>query len=812
MRYRGLGEVGLLLVSGAGLLLALTRTGSDLGMVLWWLALVLVGVLAPGWVAVRAVRGGRVAATDLGWAGPTGLALALVTWLLAHLVGQRLPSLVVGPVLVAGLLALPATRRRVLGHRADDDEGASGSWPARAWATLAVLVLVAVRWVWVGGLALMPPRPTATYELWNADVLYQTALTGELRRELVPGYPMVDGEPLGYHWFFHALAAQLSGTGVDDLDIATRVLPATLVVLLLLLAAAVGHQVVGHWSGGIGAAAALAVVRPMVVDTWVQPPILAVPNYWQLSPTAALGWVFGLATVGTLLAVLRRARSDRAAPTVLVPLFAVGAAGAKSAQLPVIICGVGLAGLAILVGEWRRRSTGRGRITASARRYALYLGLLALITALAVLFLYPGSYGLRFTPSFWPQFERTLVLGRPEGSAWAEVAAVVVSFIRRWAPTLFPALGLLVLVRRRPGDPAGWLGIGTLVGGVLAALTFRHPSGSQYYFAIAALPIGYALSGAGIGCWVRDELAARRESAIGAGADVADADVADATPGTLRDRWSRVRGPVLLAGVVAAGGLLVVLVVRRFLRSGGRRPTALTRPHGEAEAITAWFTPTLGLLVGLGLVVTLAWLLRRRSSVPVVRGTWVALLALAVAAGGVRALAPALSPFKHLRVATSPSAATDRDHRPALTPALFDAGQYLRLHASPGDVVATNRVYNGVSASGRPDNRDFSVSAFSGLRTDVGGYGYAPRVLQLDTPGQSYVAAPFWDQPRLDAELALVKNPTAENLASAYRTRGVRWLVADERSGPVSPQLATLTDLVSRTDGVWLARLRAPSG
>ncbi len=806
MRYRGLGEAGLLLVSGAALLLALTRTGSATGMTLWWLAVVLLGVLLPGWVAVRAVRGGRVAATDLGWAGPTGLVLALLTWLLAHLVGLSLPSLVVGPVVAAALLAVPVTRRRVLG-RGEADEVAAGSWPLPAWATLAVLVLVAVRWLWVGGLALMPPRPTATYELWNTDVLYQTALTGELRRELVPGYPMVDGEPLGYHWFFHALAAQLSGTGIDDLDIATRVLPATLVVILLLLAAAVGHQVTGHWSGGLGAAAALAVVRPIAVDTWVQPPIVAVPNYWQLSPTAGLGWVFGLASVGALLAVLRRGPSDRFAPALLLPLFAIGAAGAKSAQLPVVICGVGLAGLAVLVGEWRRRADGSGRLATTARRYGLYLGLLAVITALAVLVLYPGSYGLRFTPAFWPQFEQTLVLGRPQGSTVAEIVAVVVSFVRRWAPTLFPALGLLVLVRRRPRDPAGWLGIGTIIGGVLAALTFRHPSGSQYYFAIAALPIGYVLSGAGIASWLRDELAARKESA---GRQEATATGTPVGHESFRDGWRRVRARVLLVGAVAVGGLLVVLVVRRFLRSGGRRPSAITRPHGELEAIAAWFTPTLGLLVGLAALVTAAWLIRRRSSVPLVRGTWIALLAVAVAAGGVRALAPALSPFKHLRVATSPSAATDRDRRPAVTPALFEAGQYLRLHAAPSDVVATNRVFNGVSASGRPDNRDFAVSAVSGLRTDVGGYGYAPRVLQLDTPGQSYVVAPFWDQPRLDAELALIKSPTAENLANAYRTRGIRWIVADERSGQVSPQLATLTDLVSRKDGVWLARLRTP--
>ncbi|MGO4596522.1 hypothetical protein [Terrabacter sp. 2RAF25] len=804
MRYRGLGEVGLLVVSGAGLLLALTQTGSDPTMTLWWLAVVLVGVLLPGWTLVRAVRAGRVAATDLGWAGPTGLALALVTWLVAHLVGHSLPTLVVGPVVAAGLLAVPATRNRVLG-RVGTEGDAAASWPAVAWASLAVLVLAAVRWLWVGGLALAPPKPTPTYELWNTDVLYQTALTGELRRQLVPGYPMVDGEPLGYHWFFHAVAAQLSGTGIDDLDIATRVLPATLVVLLLLLAAAVGQQVVGHWSGAVGAAAALAVVRPISVDTWVQPAITAVPNYWQLSPTATLGWVFGLALVGCLVAALRRAPSDRSAPAVLLPVFALGAAGAKSAQLPVIICGLGLAGVVVLAGEWRRR--GHGQLSSVARTYLLQLGTLVVITVLAVLFLYPGSYGLRFDPAFWPRFEKSLVLGRANGSTAAEVAAVVVAFIRRWTPTLLPAFGLLVLVRRRPSEPAGWLGIGTLVGGILAALTFRHPSGSQYYFVIAALPIGYALSGAAVGGWVRDELAARRAGAMTESNEPAPPPVR----ATLTARWRDVRGRALISLAVAAGGLAVVLVVRRLLRSGGRRPAALAQPHSDGRALTAWFLPTAGLLVGLVLVVTLAWLIRRRSGVPVLRGTWIALLVLAAAAGGVRALAPALSPTKNPRVATSPAATTDAGRRPAVTPALFEAGQYLRLHADPSDVVATNRIYNGVSAAGKPDNRDFSVSALSGLRTDVGGYGYAPRMLQQDRPGQGYVVAPFWDQPRLHAELALITKPTAEALSAAYRTRGVRWIVADERSGPVSPQLATLTELVSHSDGVWLARLRAPS-
>src|SRR5262249_28598036 len=141
---------------------------------------------------------------------------------------------------------------------------------------------------------------------YDQDLLYQTALTGEARRSLMPGYPMVDGEPLGYHWFYHAVAAQLGGSGLHDLDVVTRLLPSTLVVVLVLLAAAVGHQVVGNAAGAAGAALAIALSRPIATDQWSPTAVQALTNYWQLSPTANLGWVFGLATTGCLVAVLRR--------------------------------------------------------------------------------------------------------------------------------------------------------------------------------------------------------------------------------------------------------------------------------------------------------------------------------------------------------------------------------------------------------------------------------------------------------------------------------------------------------------------------
>jgi hypothetical protein len=659
-----------------------------------------------------------------------------------------------------------------------------------------VIVLATVRWMWVAGLHDVAPRPTATYQSYYQDLLYQTALTGELRRSLSPGYPMVNGEPLGYHWFYHAVAAQLSGTGLDDLDVVTRLLPATLVVLLVLLGAAVGRQVTGHWSGGVGAAAGVALVRPAAADTWGSNALVPVPGYWQLSPTADLGWVLGLALVGCLLAVLRRSQRDSLAPAALLPLFAIGAAGAKSAQLPVILCGVGLAGLVVLGRQWRRSRHGDGDLSGLrpvAIRYAACLGLVAATSAFAVLVIYPGSYGLRLDVAAWPAAQASMLYGTSDVGPAAQALAFVVGIVRRWGPTFLPALGLVVLVRRRPGDPTGWMGIGMLVGGVGAAMLLTHPSGSQYYFPIAALPIAYALSGAGIGAFVRAELTTR-----------------GAAPTESRGRESLLRPAVI--GVMVLAAALGAVAVRRLVPSGGRRPSISAAAQlDRAQTALTWVTPPLEMLAVVTVVATLAWLVRRRTGSGHDRGGWMALVAIGGFAAGAFAVWTALDPVQLPGPTGSVVATTVRTSRPAVTPALFEAGQYLRRHADPADVVATNRIWNGrATATGLRDNRDFAVSALSGLRSDVGGYGYAPRMLEEATPGVPYVVAPFWDPPRLNAELALIERPTAEGLASAYRTQGVRWIVADERSGPVSGELSRLTDVVSHADGVWLARLRPP--
>lgn len=784
----------VLFVAAGGLALAWITTGSAPSVVGWWLAVVGLGVLLPGWALVGCLRGSGPSVTDLGWSGPAGVVVALLTWLLGHLVGVALPSLVVGPVVAVTLLAVPPTRRRIAGTSLAGTSPPLGrtSWPLGVWVVLAAALLLVVRWMWVGGIASTAPVPTAQFQLYHQDLLYQTALTGEARRSLEPGYPMVAGEPLGYHWFFHALAAQLGGSGLHDLDVVSRLLPATLVVLLTLLAASIGQQVVGHWAGAVGSVVAIALVRPISADPWPQGPLSVLGTYWQLSPTATLGWLLGLALTGSIVAALRRGLPDRQVPVGLLPLFAVGAAGAKSAQVPVIVCGVSLAGLAWLVAGRRRPGWGRTAVT-----YGALVGALLVVVVLALRFIYPGSYGLRLDLHAWPASSAKQVFGTEDVSAPAVAVACLVTLARRWLPMLLPCAGILVLLRRRPSEPAGWIGLGVVLAGLVAVLTLTHPSASQYYFVAAAFPIGLALSGAGAGLLVHALVTA-----------------ADGLPGRA-GLATRVRSLLVPGGLVVLSAAIVAAWQATHPLADARTPVppplGAPRATGALAIAWAWSSATL-LVVGVILLgATIAWVAMLRGRDRGGAGAWGGMIVLAFGAAGLVALVPALD------VGVNPGPAVSRAPRarvtgqPKVSPALFEAGQYLREHADAGDVVATNRVWNGQTSAGDRDNRDFSVVALSGLRTDVSGYGYAPRMLQASWASDlPYFYAPFWDPERLWDELALVTSPTRATLDAAYDERGIRWIVADERSGPVSPHLAELTDVVMHQDGVWLARLPTP--
>jgi hypothetical protein len=284
---------------------------------------------------------------------------------------------------------------------------------------------------------------------------------------------------------------------------------------------------------------------------------------------------------------------------------------------------------------------------------------------------------------------------------------------------------------------------------------------------------------------------------------------------------------VVLPVTALAAGIVSYLVaadaglrtpVQRWQEVFGRAPTPADVP--ALLQVIAWLAPFLLVFGATMLAAALAaWMLGgRRRRPPRWPGTGAVWLLAAVCAG-VPTLLWHLDPRLVVvsagkaaePVAGSRSAQERAARNAAHLAALMQAGGLVRSLARPDDVVATNRAYvPGPAASPVRDNREFVVSAVTGLRTEVSGYGYTGRNLAAwDKVLGRYERQPFWDQARLRAELDLVTRPSAPAVADAYR-RGVRWIVADETFGPVSPALEQLTDPVFQRDRVHVYRLPAP--
>ncbi len=616
-------------------------------------------------------------------------------------------------------------------------------------------------------------------------------MTGELQHTVVPTYPMVSGEPLSYHWFIYAVQAHLiAAPGVDQMDTVLRMMPALLVPMLISLAAVVGRQLAGRVAAGVLAAALLGVVGNSLATRWVVP--TGIPTrwnadggswdgltvYWQDSPPQALGWVAGVAVLGLAVAFVRRAPQDRVAPTWLLVPFLVFAAGAKSSELPVLAAGVALAVLvALVLRDW-----------VQARRAGIVLLAAVGVFGVALLTIYAaGSYGLILQP--WGRLavvvsELTVGVTTVRNAATgarlsAPTSALVVAGIVYLLPSLPRVLGLVLLARVRKAEPALWIPLGTLLGGLVATLMLRHPSDAEVFFLVSAYPV--AVVGSAAGFAVGLEPAWRRLSA-----------------------WSRA-APWSVPAAGAAVGFAVAAGVAYRQPLDSPRPGWLAAaqiggvvPVSEGEQLWTWLRPHVLLWSGVAVAGVLAALVtvgvrrvRRRGERPVpwsvvglglvaavlgtgCFGTW-----LHLQSGGVADRKGALAW----------SAAGERAGALVVTPELIRAGALVRRSSAPDDVVATNRYCLTASPTRVPRPgcvaEDFTVSAFTGRRVDVSGWAYAIQALKGAWTSHVYFTrSAFWNPARLRQENRAFTAPTPLVLAGLWRGHRVRWLVADLKAGP----------------------------
>lgn len=782
----------------------LIRTGSPAADVLRWIGVLLLEVLAPGFVVVRAVRRATAPLVeDVAWASVAGCLVGLLGWFVDRLLPVAPGPYVVGPLVILAGLLVPVTRRRVLARPAPG----WGVWPS---VSLGAVMMVALGWMASTGLRAYKIDPGIHGTSYYPDVMYQLDLVGELRHMLVPTYPPVDGTSLSYHWFLYAIDAHLvTHSGINVFDSSLRLAPATLVPAILMIAAVVARRLAMRvWAGPV-AAGLLGVVDISQASRWSteDTSIGVLSRNWRASPPQTMGWLASLGAAGVLFAYLRRSEDDRAVPVaLLVPLFVL-TAGSKSSELPVITAGVALAAFVqLLRRDW---------VLLKRCVIALVLGL-AVFEAASLTLYGSSSYGVRLQllgvirarisrmfPSIRPG---TGSLLHPAHYSLVAIGTVTLLWI---LPLLPRVLGLFFQVRYRVADPAGWVCFGAAIAGFGLSLLMRHPAGSEIYFMLSAYPIGVVGAASGL------VLAADRcRDALGAKA-----------AGRRFGLW-------LAALAVAGAGSAGIIAYAQL----DLDPLQRARRAGGAISQTAlawhWWAPTVEVLVVLALLTAIAALVirrvwRRTGTAPVAgtedgaapaarrsRGPLVWLSAVTLLLGtGLFTMTlefhGTVTAVQGSPEAVHPSTAqlihggllpTRRD--------AFAAGRWVDAHSGSDDVVATN-MYCRYDRSVRLrhlhpcDARNFLASALTQRHSLVGGWGYADRIVSSAwTLKTAYRNAPFWNQKLLAQQYDAFAHPTAALLADLYTHHHVRWIFVDLRDKPVA---------VAALDRLALRRFRGPT-
>ncbi|WP_027341277.1 hypothetical protein [Hamadaea tsunoensis] len=414
-------------------------------------AYLLLVVVVPGTLLWRLLRGGSgLLAADVAAGTALGYALSVLVYLALRAVG--LPQLAVVPTLaVLGLFAgVPGLRR----HWRGSGERTPWWW---SWL-LAGFVLVLVAWSGINffrGHGLDWPGDSTPYP----DIPFQQALAGELKNHFPGRIPFVAGEPLHYHYFFHAhLAAASWGTGIELQVLLLRLAVLPMLAALVVLVAVLAKQITGAWWAG-PAAVFLTFFAAAPFGRYSTATPLTV--LWT-SPTQSFGNVV-FAGLAYLLILMWRG-TPRRTDWALFAVLTLGVAGGKATFLPMLLAALALVAVAELVA---RRRVGRTTLTA-------FLIVLALL-GVAMVFIFGGSstgLEINFLGSMY----------RPGRARLAVLAGAILAWCIAWA-------GIAGLFwRRRFADRAVLLCLGLGLAGFGAVLLTTQPGASQYYFLMSARP------------------------------------------------------------------------------------------------------------------------------------------------------------------------------------------------------------------------------------------------------------------------------------------------------------------------------------
>ncbi|HMR48919.1 MAG TPA: hypothetical protein PKE40_02145 [Arachnia sp.] len=709
-------------------------------VVLWYLLVFVFTVTGPGTLVWRAIVPRREGTfLDLAFGTGVGTLLQLGFWFC--FVGLGIGQwILLGPAaLYLVFLAVPRLRRH---WRATPGMERLPAGIAAGLAGGYALMLV----IFSSAFALaLPPKPNDWYvdqywHLGNAAGLLTRTHSIDMR---------VASQDLVYHWFSSAhIAGQTLASGLDLSLVLARLWIVPIFAAIALLAVAVGKQLTGRWWPGLLLGLMMSLTAEVDLTGVVLP---ANSPIHAFSGSQTYAMVVFLLTLGVLIRLWQR-RGLAPGEWVLLALCLLASPGAKSAILPVLICGLALG---LVVSLWRRRSWKPMGIPLLMSCAALaitmpFLGggeagvrvqLLATVRQTAF---YNDALGLtslerQFSRDFLPPYLLTAT-----GLTAAAVVLLAYVVANSWL-----VLGVPALRRDDDGHEGGWVLLGTGVAGLSAMMLIDHDGMSQLYFFRTGIVGWYLLA-----AWGLQRLWEASAPAV--------------------------RHKVLAAGIVA--GVLATSIGR----------AALYRLIAAEHPLRSLLLCLLLLLVPAAAAWG-AWAFARGQEA---RSAVLAFLGVALAAASVSAAAslPNRSSFPELSAW-------------AVTTDEYTAARWVRDHTDPDDVVATNVHCRGNLTTQPCDNRSFWVSGFTQRPVLIEGWAYTHQAHTAhgvnDTP---YVAQPFHDQALFALNEAAFSAPTAEGLAE-LSTHGVRYLFAAHSRGPISPDLAGLATEVYSNDDVTVYAL-----
>jgi hypothetical protein len=726
------------LVPAVAWVAGLLHTHTPAGDIALYSAYLVVAIVLPGTLVHRALRGSRGnMPEDLGLGAATGLLVLIVGWALAAATRLQV-ALPAWPLLIIALfVAVPRLRR----HWRIPPDRRRPLPPLWSWIVAAAVLVVV--------LAAYPywrdnPLPPAT-TLYYQDLMYHVALVQEMTRSIPFQVPQLTGDVLRYHYLSDAdMAAASMITKIPPAVVLLRLWLVPIGLVTVVVSASLARDLTAKWwagaLGGAGALLAWPLVLGSVASAFGGYPL----SFFSPSQSYALP-LLGL-LIGVSVDVLRGRRLGWA--WALVFPLALACAGAKSSALPPFVAGLALAVVVLFLRQ-------RDRLRAGLIFFGLVL--VAMLVG-AKIFAGGGAGTLAFQPfavlDWFAPYRKTIgagdaidgTLAVPAGvehagaADWVFILGLVGWWVLMQAPRL---LGLLTLTARRSRtDPAAWMLAGVGIAGTGGAWLLWHPSASQVYFYMSAVPFAAVLT-----VWL----------------------LAD-----------QLRGWRPLAAGLLAGALWALLA-----------PHGPTPRHNRAPDWAWALAEPVLLTAAAALVVGLAVLLAWRFATG--RYAWRAIPGGLIAAVLGCALAGAV------QVAVK----QDRQHAPAGNPRLvvtadeMRAALWLGRHSGRDDVIATNVHCQPVTSVGRCDARAFWAVALTGRRALVESWGYTDQAVAADgVNGKRYPMqpAPYPDRFALNERVFAQGAPAdVERLRTEYH---VKWLLADARAVTgVSPGLARVAHL-----------------